>query len=126
MRTISARLIGYPDQSAAEPRPASPSTAAACPSADDQVVLEKHLADALSLAPGATIEVALANGWQQVTVSGVGVSPEYLWPARSRQEILVPPDEWGVVFAPPALVSAAPPPTIHAPVAGRLRTGRRP
>ncbi len=109
-RTISARLIGYPTN----PPPSLDRItldSGSLPSADDQVVLEKHLADALSLAPGATIEVALANGWQQVTVSGVGVSPEYLWPARSRQEVLVPPDEWGVVFAPPALVSAAPPPT---------------
>ncbi len=107
-RTIAARLIGYPTN----PSPTLDQVqieTGSLPTTDNQVVLEKHLAGALALAPGATLEVALADGWRAVTVSGIGVSPEYLWPARSRQEILVPPDQWGVAFVPPALVAAAPP-----------------
>jgi putative ABC transport system permease protein len=110
-RTIAARLVAYPTN----PAPSLDQIrieSGNLPTGDDQVVLEKHLADTLALSPGATLEVALASGWHQVTVSGTAVSPEYLWPARSRQDILVPPDQWGVVFAPPALVDAAPAPTI--------------
>ena len=110
-RTVSARLIGY----STSPEPALDQirlTSGALPATADEVVLEKHLADALGLAPGAQLDVALATGWQAVTVSGVATSAEYLWPARSRQELLVPPDQWGVLFAPPALVAQAPPPTI--------------
>jgi putative ABC transport system permease protein len=34
-----------------------------------------------------------------VTVAGVVSSPEYIWPARSRQELVTSPDNFGVVFA---------------------------
>ncbi len=35
-------------------------------------------------------------------VSGVVASAEYIWPAKSRQEVLTTPDNFGVVFAPQA------------------------
>ncbi len=103
----AGRLVGYSTDQASTLDRIRLETGA-LPSGPDQVVVEKHLAGALSLAPGSTLKVALASGWHDVTVSGIGVSAEYLWPAPSRQEILVPPDEWGVVFADPALVDQAP------------------
>jgi putative ABC transport system permease protein len=106
-RLLGGRLVSYPiGQSPALDRIRLDD--GALPTGPDQVVVEKHLASAMALGPGSTLRVALAGGWQQVTVSGVGVSGEYLWPAPSRQEILVPPDEWGVVFAAPGLVDQAP------------------
>ena len=111
-KTIAARLIGYPTD---PPPPLNQLrlTSGELPANPNEVVLEKHLAEALGLGAGDGLEVALAQGWQPVTVSGVGASAEYLWPARSRQEILVPPDQWGVVFAPPELVGQAPSQTLR-------------
>ena len=106
-RTVAARLVGYPTAPVPilnQIRLKSGSMA----STDGEVVVEKHLAEALALDPGDSLEVALADGWRTVAVSGVAVSAEYLWPARSRQEIFVLPDQWGVLFLPPNLVEAAP------------------
>ncbi len=47
----------------------------------------------------------IAGEWQPVTVSGIAISAEYLWPARSRQDILTPPDDFGVIFVAESLGS---------------------
>ncbi|MEJ2288794.1 MAG: FtsX-like permease family protein, partial [Deinococcales bacterium] len=41
-------------------------------------------------------------GWNALPVLGVAASPEYLWPARSRQDVLTLPQDFGVAFAPQA------------------------
>ena len=66
----------------------------------DRVLVETHAADTFGLSPGDTLEVFTGEGWITMTVSGVVVSAEYLWPARSRQEILGDPHSFAVVFAP--------------------------
>ena len=43
------------------------------------------------------------TSWRDVTVSGVVQSPEYLWPARDRQDVLGDPHAFAVVFAPEPL-----------------------
>jgi putative ABC transport system permease protein len=63
------------------------------------VLLETHAAQTFDLAPGDTLRVFGAGGWQSVRVRGVVVSPEYLWPARSRQDLLPDPHSFAVVFA---------------------------
>jgi putative ABC transport system permease protein len=68
--------------------------------APGEVALESHLADHFHLEAGDTIEVLGRSGWRTATVSGVMSSPEYIWPARNRQEVLTTPDNFGVVFAP--------------------------
>ncbi len=83
------------------------------PSRDDQVLVEQHLAGARSARPGDRVDVLTAAGWQTVTVAGIVASPEYLWPARSRQEVLVPFDEWGVLFGPASLVDRMPPTAVE-------------
>lgn len=65
-----------------------------------QVVLEQHLADHYHLDRGDTIEILGAQGWQHFSVAGSAMSTEYLWPARSAQEILTTPEDFGVVFLP--------------------------
>ena len=90
------------------------------PARDDQVLVEQHLAGARSLEPGDTLDVMTADGWRTVTVAGIVASPEYLWPARSRQEVLVPFDQWGVLFGPGSLVESLPSTAIQREVLFRL------
>lgn len=74
--------------------------------ATDEVLLETHAADTFGIGPGDTLEVFGAEGWVEATIAGVVDSPEYLWPARSRQEILSDPYSFAVVFAPADAVEA--------------------
>lgn len=64
------------------------------------VLIEKHMAEAFDLAPGDRISITGASGPRRVDVLGVVASPEYFWPARSRQEVFAAPEDFGVVFAP--------------------------
>lgn len=74
----------------------------------DGVLVERHLADAFGLVPGDSLRAHVGDEWRTLKVRGIVASPEYVWLARSRQEVLVLPTEFGVVFAPQALVDAAP------------------
>jgi putative ABC transport system permease protein len=65
----------------------------------DGVVIETHMADAFDLGVGDTVEVLAGNDWVTTEVIGIGVSPEYLWPARNRQELFTLSKTFGVVFA---------------------------
>ncbi|MFR9752367.1 ABC transporter permease [Nocardia sp. 004] len=69
------------------------------PVRQNEVVLEQHTADTFGLGPGDRFDVFDGTTWQQVTVAGVARSPEYLWPARSRQEVLGDPHSFAIVFA---------------------------
>jgi len=64
------------------------------------VLVEQHLADYYHLGPGDTLQLRTPFGWTKVPILGVAASPGYLWPARSRQDILTLPQDFGVVFAP--------------------------
>jgi putative ABC transport system permease protein len=70
------------------------------PRRPDGVLVEKHLAETFDLAPGDRIAITGSGGPLRVNVSGVVASPEYFWPARSRQEVFAAPEDFGVVFAP--------------------------
>ena len=74
----------------------------------EAVLVEKHMADHFDLAPSDTLEVLMSDGPRTLTVAGVVASPEYLWPAADRQEVITTPDEFGVVFASNDLVAEAP------------------
>jgi putative ABC transport system permease protein len=73
------------------------------PDRPDGVIAEQHLADHFGLHPGDTVSVSTGSGFEQAELVGVAVSPEYLWPARSRQEIFTTPDDFGVLFVPEEL-----------------------
>lgn len=66
--------------------------------------VERHMADHFDLGVGDNVEVLAPGGWQPFDITGVAVSPEYLWPARSRQDLLTSPDDFGVLFAAPEVV----------------------
>lgn len=65
-----------------------------------EVLVEEHMADHFELAPGDRLEVLRDTSFVSVTVAGVVSSPEYIWPAKSRQDLLSTPDNFGVLFAP--------------------------
>lgn len=73
------------------------------PGGPDQVLVERHAADTFGLVPGDTLEVFGTDGWHTATVQGIVVSPEYIWAARSRQEVIADPKSFAVVFAPERL-----------------------
>jgi putative ABC transport system permease protein len=73
------------------------------PSEPDGVLVEKHMADAFKLEPGDSVTAVGAGGPVEVRIVGVASSPEYFWPARSRQDILPAPKDFGVLFAPQPL-----------------------
>lgn len=98
-RKLAGRIVGLPHEPAVndvylldgEEPPAG---------ANDTVLADDHLASEFDLEPGGTVEVFTGGHWRALDVSGRASSGEYLWLARSRQEIISFPDEFGVVFAP--------------------------
>lgn len=72
------------------------------------VLVEKHMADHFDLKPGDTLQVFLQGGSETVEVVGTVVSAEYLWPARSRQQLFTTPEDFGVLFVPESLARKAP------------------
>jgi len=64
------------------------------------VLVEQHMADTFDLEVGDRVEAVGAGGKVSLRILGIASSPEYLWPARSRQEILPSPKSFGVLFAP--------------------------
>jgi putative ABC transport system permease protein len=66
-----------------------------------EVVLERRFAEHHGIEVGATLYVTNSSGAWPYTVTGMGVSPEYLWPAKTPREHM--PDilrRWGVLFVP--------------------------
>jgi putative ABC transport system permease protein len=64
----------------------------------DGVVIETHMAESFDLIVGDTVEILVDTGWAPVEVVGIAVSPEYLWPSRSRQDVFPMPGTFGVVY----------------------------
>lgn len=98
---LVGRVVGMPDPADVDRVRVVDGTA---PTADDDVLLERHAAAAFDVGPGDTLQVWTGAGWTSARVSGVVVSPEYLWPARNRQDVFADPHSFAVVFAPQGLV----------------------
>jgi len=65
----------------------------------DGVVVEEHMARHFGLVVGDHVSLYDDAAWIQADVTGIVSSPEYIWPARDRQDIITSPDNFGVVFA---------------------------
>lgn len=74
-------------------------------SASEGVLVEQQLANHFGVTRGDELAIRGPLGWRDVEVTGVAASAEYLWPARSRQEVFTTPDSFGVLFAPQPLVA---------------------
>ena len=81
------------------------------PADKHEVLLEKSFAEYHNLKPGDVILLDGITGEIKFTVSGIVTSPEYIFPAKSKNEFFVSPDTWGVIFVPnsvlPELVGSA-------------------
>ncbi|MDF1595261.1 MAG: FtsX-like permease family protein [Acidimicrobiia bacterium] len=64
----------------------------------DSVLVEEHMANHFDLSPGESIDVLAGDNWVSAEVAGIVSSPEYIWPSRSRQELITTPDNFGVIF----------------------------
>ncbi len=62
------------------------------------LLVEKNFADHHDLMPGQTLSLTVNDKNIPFTIAGIAVSPEYIYPAKSRQEIFISADVWGVVF----------------------------
>ncbi len=71
------------------------------------VVVEQHMADHFGLEAGDQLDLSTPDGWQTVDVLGTAASAEYIWPARSRQDSLTTPEDFGVLFVPEELAQSA-------------------
>lgn len=94
-RRLDLRVLTLPD----DPEPALDRLLlieGRVPQGDDEVVLEKHLAEHHHLHPGSVIQLGAAEAERTVRVSGVAVSAEYLWVSRDATDVMPTPDEFGV------------------------------
>jgi len=83
------------------------------PSGDEHSVLvERHMSDHFDLEPGAAIEARTGTSWRALDVAATVASAEYIWPARSRQDLLTSPDDFGVIFASTTLFDALAPQSV--------------
>ncbi len=87
------------------------------------VLVEQHMAEHFRLGVGDRLEVLTPTGWSAVEVAAVVASPEYLWPARSRQEVLTSPGDFGVLFGSGALIEGVSAESTRSEVAVRLADG---
>ncbi len=81
------------------------------PDRPNGVLIDRHMAEHFRLVPGDRVLVLLADGPTEVTMLGKVASAEYLFPARSRQDLITTPEDFGVMFVPEDLAARAPPPT---------------
>src|SRR5204862_5018217 len=54
--------------------------------------------------PGSTVEALGIGGSSTIDVVGVGLSPEYLLPAQSQQQVVTTPGSFAVLFVPQSIV----------------------
>lgn len=73
------------------------------PAAPAGVLAERHLADDARIEPGSEVAVWDGRAWRNLGVRGTASSPEYLWPAADRQNVLPAPGSFGVLFVPEPL-----------------------
>lgn len=101
---LAGRLVGVRD--GAQPDVGRLEVLAGAYPSGSGVAAEQHMANHFGLTPGDTITVRGAEGPTELPVTGEVASVEYLWPARSRQEIITLPEDFGVVFAPEPLAQS--------------------
>ncbi|MEE8373448.1 MAG: FtsX-like permease family protein [Dehalococcoidia bacterium] len=64
----------------------------------DVLLMDKSFAEHHDLQPQDAVYLAADEGDSPYQIKGIVTSPEYIWPAKSRQEILVSSETFGVVF----------------------------
>ena len=62
------------------------------------LLVQNSFADHHNLVPGDEVLLTVEDQKIEFSVAGIVTSPEYIVAAKSRQEILISPEVWGVVF----------------------------
>ncbi len=100
-KRVLARVISLPSDGRAEVNDVKIESGSYFEAGDDDVLLvEKSFAKRHGLEPGDSLVLRMEDREVSFGVAGVVTSPEYIWPAKSQQEILVSPETFGVVFVP--------------------------
>jgi len=73
-------------------------------SEDNALLVEKSFAEYHGLQPEDIVHLTVDQQEISFRIAGIVVSPEYIWPAKSRQEVLISPETFGVVFVPQGMV----------------------
>lgn len=98
---LLGRVIGLPSSAPAAVDAISVSSGEGLSRNDPNgVLVERHAARTFGLTAGDTVRIFSPAGWREATIRGIARSPEYLWPARSRQDVLGDPHAFAVLFAP--------------------------
>jgi len=77
------------------------------PGGVNEAIAEDHIAATYGLRIGDSVTLAVGQK-QKLTITGVAVSAEYLWPAASTQESFTDPKQFGVFFVNEAFVKQLP------------------
>ena len=118
------RMVGMPGGRQPDVDKIDVTEGAYLPVGSDSVgVAEVHMADHFKLSPGDSIEYFDGTAWRPLRLTGVGVSPEYVWPARSSQEIFVSADSFGVLFVPEGLLDGVAGTSLQEQVLMRYKAG---
>ncbi len=100
-KRVLARVISLPSDRRPEVNDVKVEEGSYFQTGDDDVVLvEKSFAEHHGLEPGDTLLLRMEDREFSFGIAGIVTSPEYIWPAKSRQEILVSAETFGVVFVP--------------------------
>jgi len=98
---IEARVISLPSESRAAVNDVKVEEGSYFPEGESEVILMEHsFAEHHELGPGDTVYLSADDTKTGFRVAAIVTSPEYIWPAKSRQELLSSPETFGVVFVP--------------------------
>ncbi len=76
--------------------------------AQNEAVAEIHVARTFELEAGDVVSIPLGGGSLEIDIVGTASSAEYIWVAKSRQQIFTDPNQFGVFFVDEASVSQLP------------------
>jgi putative ABC transport system permease protein len=98
-KTVLVRAITLPSDSRPEVNDVKVEQGSYFQSDESNILLlERSFAEYHKLNPEDTVLLTISNQEVAFKVSGIVTSPEYILPARSRQELLVSPESFGVIF----------------------------
>ena len=99
--TVLARAISLPAPSRATVDDVKVEAGSYLAAPDQKALLvEKSFADYHKLSPGDKVSLIVNGQDVALDVAGIVTSPEYIFAAKSRQEVLISPQVFGVVFVP--------------------------
>ena len=98
-KRVGARIISLPANNRAEVNDVKVEEGDYLDPENSQALLvQKSFAEHHGLSPDDNVTLTAENQQIGFTVAGIVTSPEYIVAAKSRQELLVSPEIWGVVF----------------------------